>query len=593
MSGDIISAGLALEMRRRTAYRLVFGAAAAALTGLDATPARAQAQPQFLHGVASGDPRGTRVIIWTRVTPPGTDTVPVTWTVAQNADMTGVVAAGDGAARASRDFTVKIDVDGLAPGGTYFYQFAAGGVLSPVGRTRTLPALRSTTPLNLAVFSCSNYEKGFFNVYGEAAKDDSIFAVLHLGDYTYEYGVGGFQTAALATGVVIEPRAAELTPTTETVLLDAYRTRLALYRTDPDLQALHAKCPWITIYDDHETANDGWTGGAENHTSGPKSEGSWRARKRAALQAYYEWLPIRDNPPLLDPATGNPAGLFRSFTFGKLARLIMLDSRLAGRDRQLDAGTLLGLYGSAAVTGNFNGDAVDGRPRSLLGAAQEAWLDERLSSSEQTWQIIGNQTLAHYQIAPDYLGSPLLNPEQKAAITEALVGIFGQEAALAFGFAGANGLPNPATADSWNGYPSARQRLNASLAKASNPIIVSGDSHNAWAANLAVPLGGGNRLPVGVEFGTASVTAPGFEETFVGFPPALIAALITQSSAARSPGDRLIYTDASRRGFIKLEVTEAKVAANFVFVSTAFETSYTTATTRFEVLPGTRKISGT
>lgn len=593
MSRDVISDGLALELRRRAAYRLVFGAAAAALTGLDATPARATGAPQFLHGVASGDPRGTRVIIWTRVTPPTTASVPTTWTVALNPDMTGIVASGDAVARATRDYTVKIDVEGLTPGGTYYYQFAAGGVLSPIGRTRTLPALQTAAPLNLGIFSCSNYEKGFFNVYGEAAKDDSLFAVLHLGDYTYEYGIGGYVTPALAFGLVSEPRRAELNPTTETVLLDAYRARLALYRTDPQLQALHAKCPWITIYDDHESANDAWTGGAQNHTSGPANEGNWRARKRAALQAYYEWLPIRDNIPLLDPATGNPTGLFRTFSFGKLARVIMLDSRLAGRDQQLEAGTLLGLYGTAAVTGNFNGDVVDGRPRSILGAAQEAWLEERITTSNQTWQIIGNQTLAHYQIAPDYLGSPLLTQAQKDQITNTLTTIFGAAAAAGFGFAGQNGLPNPETVDSWNGYPSARQRLNATLLKARNPIIVSGDSHNAWAANLAVPLGGGNRLPVGVEFGTASVSAPGFEEIFPGFPPQLIAALITQSSAARSPGDKIVYAETARRGFIKLEVTEAKVAANFVAVSTAFSTSYTTETTRFEVLPGSRKISGT
>jgi alkaline phosphatase D len=579
-----------LLLRRRDAYRLVFGAGAA--LALRPTTAQAIDPGRFRHGVASGDPRRDRVIIWTRVTSGALARVRVAWRMSTTPDMRNIVAEGRTSTTAARDFTVKIDVKDLEAGRTYWYQFSSGGKDSPIGRTRTLPGPGSREPFSLAVFSCTNYEKGFFNVYREAAQHD-LAAVLHLGDYIYEYGRGGYGTPALDQGLVSEPRVGQLVPPDEIVLLDAYRERYALYHTDPDLQALRAHAPWITAYDDHESANDSWTGGAENHD--PASEGLWQARKEAALQAYYEWLPIRDpnSDLLVDPATGNPTALSRSFTFGSLARLVVLDSRLEGRNQQLTASQMLGLYVTAATTGNFNGDVqANGQPRTLLGADQEAWLDGHLAGSRQVWQLIGSQTLAHYQIAADFQNSPLLTEEQKQQIIATLDEIFAPGVGQFFADAGAAGLPNPETTDSWNGYPSARLRLNASLAKAANPVILSGDSHNAWAANLAVPSGTA-RLPLGVEFGTASVTSPGFEEVLIGLPPALVSALVTQSSAAKSPGDRIIYADTARRGFIKLEVSEQRLRANFIFVSTVFENSYTTSTTSFEVLPGQKKLSGT
>ncbi|HYZ32120.1 MAG TPA: alkaline phosphatase D family protein [Crenalkalicoccus sp.] len=584
-----------LELRRRAAFRLVFGAGAG-LLGLEG-PARAVAigAPQFLHGVASGDPLRDRVIIWTRVTPPSMERLRVQWRVSTTSDMTNVVAAGETNAGRNRDFTVKVDVAGLQPATWYWYQFNVGGVYSPIGRTRTLPASNAVDPFAIAFFSCSNWVKGYFTAYREAARDDSLVAVLHLGDYTYEYGPGGYPTASLALGLVTEPRAGTLDPMQETVMLAAYRQRQALHHIDPDLQALHAKLPWIVIYDDHEEANDSWTGGAENHQ--PATEGDWKAREAAALQAYYEWMPIREHRavPLLDPTTQNPTQLYRTFTFGQLARIICLDTRLAGRNQQMTPAQMLAAYTVYATTGSFSTDMqADGSPRTLLGAAQEAWVDEKLSTGRQTWQILANQVLMHYQIAPDYLNSPLLNDQQKAQITATIDAAFGAGSGAAFGQAGANGLPNPATYDSWNGYPSARQRLYASLAKARNPIVISGDSHNGWAASLAVPAAGGGRTPVGVEFGGTSVSSPGYEETFPGFPPALIAGLITSSSQAKSRGDTLVYADTYRRGYVKLAVAADKVTATYVFLSTVFDDdSYTVDATRhFEVLAGAKKISG-
>lgn len=580
---------LALEMRRRTAYRLVFGAAAAAMVAPGAGPRAAGiGLPQFLHGVASGDPERDGVLIWTRVTPPTLDRVEVQWRVATSPDMSGVVASGQRNAAAARDFTVKVEVDGLQPGTTYYYQFSAGGVTSPVGTTRTLPASSSSDPFSVAFFSCSNYEKGYFNAYAEAARESGLSAILHLGDYIYEYGVGGYLTPAFASvpASTLEPRQGQLQPPVETVMLDAYRMRHALYKTDQSLQALHAKLPWIVIYDDHESANDAWTGGAENHQ--PATEGDWQARKLAALQAFYEWMPIREprGRRLVDPATGNPTGLYRSFRFGRVANLIMLDTRLAGRDQQLGTTALLGAYANPAAN-----DVVGGRPRSLLGAAQEAWLDDQLARSRQTWQIIGNQVLAFYQNAADYQSSSLFTDVQKAAISAAIDGIFGTGAGAQFAQLGIAGAPNPAAADSWTGYPSARARLNASLAKAANPVVLSGDSHNAWAANLA-GVGAGGRTPLGVEFGCSSVTSPGYEQYFVGFPPQALSALFVQSSQVRSPLDRLVYADTSRRGYVRLDVSRETLRATFVFIDSVASTAYTADRSRqFTVPAGARQIA--
>jgi alkaline phosphatase D len=579
------TAANALELRRRDAFRLVFGASAAAMVGLDAAATVPTASPQFLHGVASGDPHTDSVIIWTRVTQNGRRTFPVEWQVSTTPDMTNVVASGSRLCTPNRDFTVKALPTGLTAGTTYWYRFTVQGVHSPVGRTRTLPAANSTAPFSLAVFSCSNYVKGFFNAYGEAAKDDGLFGMLHLGDYTYEYGPGEYQTTALALGLVTEPRAPQLDPMAETVTLAAYRARIALYRTDTQLQAAHQNFPWIAIYDDHESTNDSWTGGAENHT--PGVEGDWQARKRAALQAWYEWMPVRERPSLFD-AAGNPQTLYRHFDFGSLARLIMLDTRLAGRDEQLSVTAMSNAYGYYAQTGSWALDSTAGRPRSLMGADQEAWADRVLRTSRQTWQLIGNQTLMHYQIAPDFLNAPGLSDAQRAGISAGIDQIFGAGAGAQFGQLGVLGLPNPATSDSWNGYPTARNRLYASLAKARNPIVLTGDSHNAWVANLAV---GATRF--GVEFGGTSVASPGYEEIFVGFDPAQLAGLIVYSSAVKSQTDKLVYAELSKRGFMKVSVSSSQVVSTYVYVSTVFSTTYTTTSQSFTVQAGAKKVLGT
>jgi alkaline phosphatase D len=287
-------------------------------------------------------------------------------------------------------------------------------------------------------------------------------------------------------------------------------------------------------------------------------------------------------------AQGDVQGFYRSFEFGSLARVIMLDTRLAGRDQQMGSTQLVQTYGAYAATGSWGLDMVGGRPRTLLGAAQESWLDQQLSSSTQTWQIVGNQILVNYQVAPDFLNAPGITPAQIQQIVGTIDAIFGAGAGNQFGQLGAAGLPNPEGADTWTGYPSAKARLYASLLKATNPVILAGDSHNAWAANLAA---GATR--VGVEFGTASVSAPGFEEIFPGFDAALLEGLVLYSSQARSPFDKLVWSNLNKRGFIRLDVSRTAVTANFVMLSTAFSTSYTATTQSFSVAPGAKRITGT
>ena len=352
---------------RLTRRRFLGGTAAAAAAWPFALRAQAPPDPRrlFQHGVASGDPLVDRVMLWTRVTTPETRSavgpVEVQWQVAHDERLTRVVASGTATARSERDFTVKVDAGGLEPGRAYFYAFEAGGERSPVGRTKTLPA-GGAGRVRLASVSCSNYPAGYFNVYRCVANRADLDAVLHLGDYIYEFADGVYGDSK-STGRLPLPAG-------EALSLHDYRLRYAIYRSDIDLQAAHAAHPFIVVWDDHEIANDAWAGGAANHDA---SEGDWGARRAAAYQAYLEWLPVRESP-------GSGVRLYRDFRFGALADLIMLDTR-GFRDRQLYGGTSL---------------EINAPERSLLGAEQEAWLFDRMRASQKagtTWRLLGQQVL--------------------------------------------------------------------------------------------------------------------------------------------------------------------------------------------------------
>ncbi|MDY0105615.1 MAG: alkaline phosphatase D family protein, partial [Giesbergeria sp.] len=316
----IRDAALSDEGRRVFVRQLALGATALAALPLAACGGSDDPEVRFVHGVASGDPLADRVMLWTRVTAPAGHTadIPVQWELASDAAFTTVVAKGQTTATAAKDFTVKVDATGLQPATTYHYRFTAYAAQSASARTRTLPT-GSVAQVRLAVFSCANYPAGYFNVYADAARRNDLDATVHLGDYLYEYPRGGYASAkAEQLGRLSQPA-------TEILTLADYRTRHAQYKTDPDLQALHACAPMIAVWDDHEIANDTWANGAENHDAA--TEGRFAARKAAALQAYHEWMPTRNAQPDL---------IYRSFHFGNLVALHMLDTRVIGRDEPAD-----------------------------------------------------------------------------------------------------------------------------------------------------------------------------------------------------------------------------------------------------------------
>jgi alkaline phosphatase D len=368
-------------------------------------PCRPSVLPQmapFYHGVASGDPLSDRVIIWTRVTPPFDDTyvpqttdidsidslglvvmqdtsIVVNWQVATDTIFANVVQQGSFTTDTSLDFTVKVDVTGLQSNTWYYYRFNTGGVYSITGRTRTLP-VGNADSLRFAVFSCSDFQAGFFNAYNHLSKRNDLDAVIHVGDYYYEYGNYGSSSS------VDTSRRAALNH--DAVSLEDYRLWQSQYKLDPDLRALFQQYPWIQVWDDHDVANNGWHDGAENHH--PATEGSWYARKAAAFKAYFEWLPVREQSP------GNDSIIYRNFKWGNLLNLIMLDTRFAGRDSS---------FGNIFPVGDAN---LNNPNRNMLGPVQLAWVKNQLSDTSVQWRIMGNQVM----IAPLYLFGNVLNGDQ-------------------------------------------------------------------------------------------------------------------------------------------------------------------------------------
>ena len=537
-----------MKLNRRHALGLI-GAGANAV----AAPAMAaDGQGDFRHGVASGDPLADRVIIWTRVTPKDpAQPLRVDWEVASDPDFRKVVRKGRAEARAERDHTVKVDVTGLKPGGAYHYRFRTGNAVSPTGRTLTLPGDDAQDAV-LAVVSCSLYPAGYFNAYDAIARLERVDAVVHLGDYIYEYGAGPADygmAGAAATGRTPEPRH-------ELVSLADYRTRHAHYRTDPALQAAHARAPWIVVLDDHETANDAWTGGAENHT--PAAEGDWSARKAAGLRAYSEWLPIREGASL-------PEGLTRAFPFGKIANLLMVDTRLSARDEQQDYANIPPGADGKPDFARFMARRAE-PSRQLLGSRQEQWLEAEMTRSVQegcAWQVLGNQVVMARVDGPDIRAR--LTPEQWESL---MTGLPAAIRPVVEQMARLYAMGVPMNLDSWDGYPAARERVYAAMGRArASAVVLAGDSHAFWANDLHDATG---RLAA-VEFGTTSVTSPGWGDALPGVD---IGAVIAEQNRD------VVYSDQGAKGFTLLTLTKQDVVAELVAVSTITSRDYETRTLR-------------
>ncbi|WP_343642942.1 alkaline phosphatase D family protein [Roseateles sp.] len=567
-----------IDRRRR---QLLGGAAAAGLLAavpLDAAVAQEPLNVRFTHGVASGDPLGDRVILWTRVLPQhagdageggrrwrSLPDVPVQWEIAEDESFSQVVGQGSWVATRSNDFCVKVDAQGLQPGTNYWYRFKAGSATSATGRTRTLPAGK-VARVCMAVFSCANYAAGHFHVYAEAVKrmeaDPGRYdALLHLGDYIYESAADGYASEdAKALGRQVDP-------VNETLKLRDYRRRYAQCRADAALQRLHQLAPMIAVWDDHEFANNTWREGAENHQ---EAEGAFKRRKNAAARAWREWLPVRD----MDRRLVN----HRGFDFGDLLSLNMLETRIQSRQKQLELKKFMPEedFDQAAFL-----KAIHDPERDLLGPAQTKWLSDRMRTSSATWTVLGQQVLMGRMLVPAAImmdrerpGSGL-SPEAfvKSATRAKLAPhtLTPREKMLL------SLRPVPYNLDAWDGYPTSRDELlelASSLKK--NLVVLAGDTHNAWANDLL----DGERH-VGVEFATPSVTSPGLEVTLAPLRPDDVATLFKTFIPS------LKFAETRRRGYMEVTATHEVCRADWVLIDTVKAPVYAVGLpSSMQVLPG-------
>ncbi|WP_353104946.1 alkaline phosphatase D family protein [Psychrobacter sp. AH5] len=538
----------------------------------------------FDHGVASGDPLADRVILWTRVTPQrvGSYQFVVKWFVASDSQMNKVIKQGEVTTSAIKDYTVKVDVEGLEPNTVYYYQFVVGNKASRVGKTKTLP-VGQVNQVKMAVFSCANYSAGFFHVYADAARRNDLDVLIHLGDYIYEYG----RTTTDAQGNVVPAYASEdaaaidreVMPEQEAFTLNSYRTRYAQYKTDPDLQDLHATAPMIAVWDDHELANNTYEDGALNHQ--PSKEGSWDKRKLEAVTAYHEWMPIRTN-------TNSQSIIYRSFEFGNLMSLNMLDTRVIGRDKQLNyvdfikSNSTVGAYIDTAAFMSATNDPS----RELLGLSQSNWLVNQMQQSNAKWQILGQQILMGRMDIPAPVILNLADPRLGLDINAYLALVNKAQTApqtlTSKDIALLQQPPIPYNIDAWDGYGSARERvLTTAKSLNKNLVVLAGDTHNAWANNLTTNDG----TAVGVEFATSSVSSPGFEE-YIPNPPAQVKAVLTQLI----PG--LEYINPSDRGYMAITVTPESCQSEWIFVSDILQQTYSSRVEQtLKVVAGENKLS--
>lgn len=518
--------------------------------GLVAAPLSAQLGGGFTHGVASGEPSAQSVLLWTRYV--GSAPTTLRFEVSETVDFARTLSGGEAAASPDHDWCAKAAATGLAPAQWYYYRFLApDGTASAVGRTRTLPD-GETDRFRMAVFSCSNMGFGYFNGYAHANAADAFELAVHLGDYFYEYDHDHYPTERQRVAGRLEE------PLGETIHLADYRLRYASYRRDPDLLRLHQLYPMIAIFDDHETANDAWKGGAENHQ--PGTEGDWPSRVRAAMQARREWLPVSDAD-------------WASYDIGDLATIFRLETRITARDKQFDLGAITRAVPAeqveAALTAFGNGAYRDPK-RTLMGAEQEKWLDRALAASVRSgrkWQVLAQQIVMGSLRLPSTLDLKL-DPEVEKLVS-------GRMAALN----AASEAGVPFNMDAWDGYPAARERLLGSAREAeANLVVLSGDSHNAWACELPA---------AGVEFAGHSITSPGAEGYFQFLKPADL----ERALVATNP--QLKWTNSSQRGYMAVELTPARATCEWRFTDSVRNRSSALAGThRMSADFGARRFTG-
>lgn len=533
--------------------RNLLAASTAGLATL-ALPGRAFAQrlTGFTHGVASGDPHQTRVVLWTRYVSPGLARLRVE--VAEDAAFTRPVTSGEVEVSPANDHCIRAIVDNLPPGRWLHYRFIApDGQVSDTGRTRTLPD-GDTESFRIAVFSCSNGTSGWFNAYAHAAARDDIDLAVHTGDYIYESPV---------TRPDAQPGMATLrglAPPGEIVHLAEYRQRYASYRADPDLAELHRRLPMIAVQDDHESANNSWRDGASAHD--PATEGEWTARKAIGQRVWREWMPAHSD-------------WYGSHRIGNLATLFRLETRLLGRSRQID-GELDAIFAAGgdvegALSALRDGALAD-PGRAMMNVEQEAWLANGLKASVDSgvrWQTLVQQVIMAATRAPTPSAAWI-----KGGIPSELQPDVDRRARL-------NAAGMPYSMEKWDGYPAARTRLyDAARRAGANLVTFTGDSHNAWAFDLADEAG-----PIGVEFAGQSVSSYGFERRYNGD-----AARVAADFMAANPN--LKWMDASQRGYFTLDIRRDRIDAEYVFVpAMSGRSAAATGTKAMAVEHGARKLS--
>ncbi|RZM35202.1 MAG: alkaline phosphatase, partial [Sphingomonas sp.] len=482
------------------------GLGAFAVPGFAQSPNVTQARG-FTHSVASGEPGSDTMLLWTRYVPATGDTAELRAEIAETPDFARIVSGGAQITGVWRDFTAKITVDNLKPNTRYHYRFVApDGSVSPVGTTKTLP-VGPVARFRTVTFSCSNMPYGYFNAYAHAAARDDVDLAIHLGDYFYEYQTGDYPAVKdqVAGRVPL--------PATELLHLADYRLRYGSYRSDPDLMALHAKHPMIVQWDDHESSNDSWEGGAQNHQP---NEGDWSARRAASIQAYREWMPVSDEP-------------WKAYEIGTLATLFRTETRLLARTKQPDVAPLFASTDPTTALKAFRDGAWMDPAVTMMGSQQESWLSHAMAQSVrqgQQWQVVGFGTIMGQTVMPAEAMSWLSPDSPERARGYLLAGVAAAKVGLPFNY------------DNWGGYPAARARfLRKAQGLGANLVVLSGDSHNAWAYDL-----GQDGKPVGVEFAGHAVTSPGYEAASKTDPKVIAAALVKANP-------ELKWCDTSRRGY--------------------------------------------
>lgn len=551
---------MASDMNRRQAIALLAAAGTAAACTQD-SPEKAAAEqnhaaqialsPRFTHGVASGDPKTDSLVIWTRIDTEA-ETETVAWEIASDEAFSTILQSGTAQANASADHTVKRIVDGLDAGQSYYYRFRLEDGYSITGRTKTLPD-GHVEKLGIALASCSNYAFGFFNAYDAIAKDENVDFVLHTGDYIYEYGGEdgwGHETAKVIGRTHL--------PAHEIISLSDYRMRHAQYKTDAGSIAMHAAHPLIACWDDHESANNPWMHGASNHQ--PDTEGDWETRRAAALQAYYEWMPVRE------PEKGQTrAEFWRSYAFGDLATLITMETRHTGRGEQVDLGAYYDQIQSPEDRERFMSEVINDPSRTMLSEGMEAEIAERFGASVkagQPWRLFGSPSPIARMLVPDVIAAGI-DPAKKqgGGVPGAGPDVFWK------------GIWNlPFYTDTWDGYPVARENLYdlCQSVGASDLVFLTGDSHSFWANTLYDDEG----HHMGVELGTAGISSPGdFVES--GWDDDS-ARRLDEIFAEKL--EEVEWTDNMHQGYVRVVMTPDELLGRFIGVDTVLQPDYKTIT---------------